>query len=39
MLKNIKKEKAEAIVKKLLVISDYVGTKYLVPILKEIKSH
>jgi hypothetical protein len=39
MLKNIKKEKAEAIVKKLLVINDFVGTNCLVPILKEVKSH
>lgn len=42
MLKNIKKEKAEDIVKKLQVISkqwieSFLGTKYLVPILKNKK--
>ena len=44
MLKNIKKEKAEVIVKKLQVISKdlielFLGTKYLVPILKKIKTY
>jgi hypothetical protein len=37
MLKNIKREKAEDIVRKLQVISK-IGTKHLVPILKKIKS-